>query len=196
MKRIKFGFDIDGTVTCPTSYLPYLNKSFNRNLTLDDVQEYSLHPLLNITEKEFWEWMDEHEETICKQSPVAQYFHVVFPEWSDKHEFFFVSARRKHLLEATHEWLEKHNVPYSHVELIGKHNKIEAIKKLQCDIFFEDKHDNACEISEQCGIPVILFDTPYNREPIPEGVIRVSDWMEAKKWVNCWLKEKEKETLK
>ena len=32
-------------------------------------------------------------------------------------------------------------------------------------------------------IPVILFDTPYNRKPIPEGVIRVQDWQEANDWI-------------
>jgi uncharacterized protein len=189
MKRKKFGFDIDGTITCPTTYIPYLNKSFGKNLKLDDLKEYALHPILNITEEEFWKWMDEHEETICKESPVAEYFKTVFPEWQKQHEFIFVSARREHLLDVTHEWLKKHDVPYSHVELIGKHNKIEAIKKLQCDIFFEDKHDNACEISEACNIPVILFDTPYNRLPIPKNVIRVNNWMEAKQWVNNWLKQ-------
>jgi uncharacterized HAD superfamily protein len=60
------------------------------------------------------------------------------------------------------------------------------------DIFLEDKHDNAVEIHEECKIPVLLFDTPYNREPIPEGVIRVYNWKEACHWVENWQREKEK----
>ena len=32
-------------------------------------------------------------------------------------------------------------------------------------------------------IPVLLFDTPYNRKPIPEGVIRVTNWREADQWI-------------
>jgi uncharacterized protein len=189
MARKIFGFDIDGTITCPTSYIPYLNNSFGTNLTLDDLKEYELHPQLNITEEEFWKWMDKHEEAICRNSPVADYFKTIFPEWSKKHEFIFISARRNYLIDVTHEWLEKHDVPYAHVELIGKHDKISAVKKFNCDIFFEDKHDNACDISEECNIPVVLFDTPYNRKPVPESVIRVKNWNEAKHWVNKWLSD-------
>lgn len=59
-------------------------------------------------------------------------------------------------------------------------------------ISFEDKHDNACEISEECNIPVILFDTPYNRLPVPKGVVRVYNWLEADQWVADWLKEQQK----
>ena len=56
-------------------------------------------------------------------------------------------------------------------------------------MFFEDKHDNAVMIHEECDIPVILFDTPYNREPIPKGVIRVYNWEEAAQWVNSLVYE-------
>ena len=35
-------------------------------------------------------------------------------------------------------------------------------------------------IHEQCHIPVLLFNTPYNQDPIPDGVIRVHNWNEAR----------------
>ena len=44
-------------------------------------------------------------------------------------------------------------------------------------------------IAEECEIPVILFDAPYNRMAIPNNVIRVENWMEAYQWVNQWTKE-------
>jgi uncharacterized protein len=44
-------------------------------------------------------------------------------------------------------------------------------------------------ISEELSIPVLLFNTPYNQKPIPEGVIRVNNWMEADEWVQHWLKQ-------
>jgi uncharacterized protein len=188
INRKRIGLDIDGTITCPSSFIPYINKSFNKNLTLNDLTEYELHPQLNITKDEFWEWMNKHEETIYRDSPIAQFFDIVYKDWLD-HHFIFISARREQFLEVTQEWLNKHDIPYNHVELIGSHHKVEAVKKLQCDIFFEDKHDNACDIAEQCGIPVILFGTPYNNKPVPNGVIRVKDWKEAKVWVDSWLKK-------
>ncbi len=57
----RMGLDIDGTVTAPDTFVPYLNKHFQKELTLDDLVEYDLTSILNITEQQFWEWMGEHE---------------------------------------------------------------------------------------------------------------------------------------
>ena len=83
------------------------------------------------------------------------------------HELIYISARRNHLLDVTEKWFKQNEVHYHHIELIGTHDKLEAVKKYNIDIFFEDKHDNACDISEECNIPVILFNTPYNQDPVP-----------------------------
>ncbi len=77
---------------------------------------------------------------------------------------------------------------YHHIELIGSHDKISTAKKHEVDIFFEDKHDNAVSIHEELDIPVLLFNTPYNQQPIPKGVIRVNNWFEADNWVENWIK--------
>ena len=42
MTNVRFGIDIDGTVTCPTSLLPHINNAFKANLQLDDIKEYDL----------------------------------------------------------------------------------------------------------------------------------------------------------
>jgi uncharacterized HAD superfamily protein len=64
---------------------------------------------------------------------------------------------------------------------------VAAAKKFEVDLFLEDKHDNAVAISEECKIPVILFNTPYNQDPVPKRVIRVNNWQEASAWVNQWM---------
>jgi uncharacterized protein len=185
--RKRFGIDIDGTVTCPTSLIPFLNKAFQLNITLDDVKQYDLTPLVNIPEREFAEWFKQSEAVIYEESPLAEGSKEVLTNWAIQHELFFISARGNHLLENTKDWFVKQGIPYNHIELIGTHHKIEAAKQHQVDIFLEDKHDNAVMISEQCEIPVLLFDTPYNREPIPSTVIRVKNWNEAADWVKNWL---------
>jgi uncharacterized HAD superfamily protein len=65
---------------------------------------------------------------------------------------------------------------------------VEAAKKHKVDLFLEDKHDNAIMIHEECKIPVLLFDTPYNQDPVPDGIIRVFNWKEAFDWVERWVK--------
>lgn len=187
MKK-RFGIDIDGTVTCPTSLIPYINKAFHLNITLNDVTQYELtHVVNNVSEEEFAKWFTEIEPIIYKESPLAEGAKEVLKKWENIHELYFISARGSHLLNLTKEWFLEHALNFDHIDLLGTHNKVKAAKENKVDIFFEDKHDNAVMLHEECDIPVILFDTPYNREPIPNGVIRVYNWAEANKWVNNWI---------
>lgn len=185
--RKKFGIDIDGTVTSPASMIPFINKDFGLTITLEDIKQYDLNPLVNVSEKEFAKWFFQNEPLIYAESPLAAGAANVLTKWQEEHELFFISARGSHLLEVTKQWFRTHKLGYHHIELIGTHDKVESAKKHGVEIFFEDKHDNAVMIHEECRIPVLLFDTPYNRNPIPDGVIRVHSWNEAKEWVEKWM---------
>jgi uncharacterized protein len=187
MKK-RFGIDIDGTVTCPTTFVPYLNEAFNLNITLDDIKQYDFMPLVTVSEKEFAAWFKKMEPVIYSQSPLAEGAKDVLKNWEEQHELYFISARGSHLIDLTREWFTAQELRYDDIHLIGSHDKIEAARKYDVDIFFEDKHDNAVNIHEELNIPVLLFDTPYNQEPIPKGVIRVRTWNEAKNWVENWIK--------
>ncbi|TLS36290.1 hypothetical protein [Pseudalkalibacillus caeni] len=186
MKK-RFGLDIDGTVTCPTSFISYINKDFNKKFSFDEITQYDLSRLLKITPEQFLNWLRNKEKEIYTNAPLAKKVKETLAHWEQDHELYYISARGSHLHEVTEEWFTKMLLPYDHIELIGKHNKIETIKHHDIDIFFEDKHDNACNIAEECKIPVLLMDTPYNRDPIPKQVIRVKNWTEARKWVEKWL---------
>lgn len=188
MKK-RFGIDIDGTVTTSESLLPFINHDFNLNLKMEDITEYELTPFVNVSEKEFNEWFIKQEAKIYQQSPIAENAAKVLNKWEDHSNLIFISARGQKMQEITAEWLERHGIHYDHIELVGSHDKISTAKRLRVDLFLEDKHDNAVSIHEECHIPVLLFDTPYNRKPIPKGVIRVSNWLEAESWVSNWLKQ-------
>ncbi len=189
-KQKRFGIDIDGTVTSPTALLPYINKSFNLNLTLNDITQYDLYPFVNVSREEFAKWWIETEAEIYANSPIAKGAKEILTEWKKKHELYFISARRTNLINVTEEWFHTHEIKYDHIHLIGTHHKIDAVKNHKVDLFFEDKHDNAVMIYEECDIPVILFNTPYNQDPVPKGVVRVNHWYEAKQWVEKWLRER------
>lgn len=188
MKK-RFGIDIDGTVTSPEAMVPYLNEAFNLNITLNDIKQYDLTPLVTISEEQFAHWFYENEPIIYRESPLAKGAKEVLTKWKREHELYFISARGSHLQQVTEEWFLENALEFDHIELIGNHDKIEAAKKYEVDIFLEDKHDNAVMIHEACGIPVILFDTPYNQDPLPNGVIRVRNWKEANAWADDWLQQ-------
>ncbi len=183
MRNLRFGIDIDGTVTCPTSLLPHINEQFGCNLVLDDITEYNLTKAFTVDEHAFWEWYKGAESHIYSTSPAQAYAKEILDDWNAQFELYYISARGHQVYDATLNWFKREEIPYDHIELVGSHNKIATAKKFGVHAFFEDKHDNAVEIHEELNIPVILFDTPYNREPIPEGVIRVNDWQEANQWI-------------
>jgi uncharacterized HAD superfamily protein len=189
--RKKFGIDIDGTVTSPTAIIPFINKAFDLNILYEDVNQYELTPFVNVSEEEFAKWFVENEPIIYRDSPPANGAAQVLNKWKNKHDLIFISARGPHLLDVTKEWFFQQEITFHDIELVGSHDKVAAVKKRQIDIFFEDKHDNAVMIHEGCQIPVILFDTPYNQDPLPKGVIRVRDWREANIWVENWLNKQQ-----
>ncbi|ATP41145.1 hypothetical protein CSE16_14390 [Solibacillus sp. R5-41] len=182
----RFGIDIDGTVTCPATLLPHINKQYNINMTLADVTEYDFlsgfpYP---VNRDEFQAWFKENEPFMYEVSELAENARQILQQWQPKYELYYISARGTNVLEITQNWFHAFDVPYDHIELIGKHDKIAMAKKYQVEAFFEDKHDNAVEIAEQLNIPVILFNTPYNQQTVPTNVIRVNNWLEANNWIS------------
>ena len=183
MRQFRFGIDIDGTVTCPTSLLPHINQAYGLNLVLGDIKEYDLTKAFKVDEKEFYNWYQTVENDIYDTSPPQEFAKEILESWHAQYELFYISARGEHVYDTTYNWFKREVIPYDHIELIGSHYKIEAAKKHRVHAFFEDKHDNAVDIHEELDIPVILFDTPYNQKPIPDGVIRVQNWQEASQWI-------------
>ena len=189
MKEKRFGIDIDGTVTCPSSLIPFINESFSLNVTLQDIKQYDLAAALNISPDKMRDWFDQTEPAIYTASPLAEGADKVLAKWQKTFHLLFISARRQHLFDITEKWFQDQQIHYDHIELIGSHDKVAAAKRHQVDIFFEDKHDNAVMLAEELDIPVVLFNTPYNQDPVPNQVIRVNDWNEADLWVQQWLQQ-------
>ena len=188
MKK-RFGIDIDGTVTRPDTFVPYINKAFQLELTYEDITEYEFYPFVNVPKNEFSEWFTKNEPMMYTESNLADGAKQVLSDWMDIASLYFISARGTHLLDVTEKWFTKNEIKYHHLELVGSHDKVAAAKNLGVDLFLEDKHDNAVALAEECKIPVLLFNTPYNQSPVPNGVIRVNDWTEASIWVRHWLRE-------
>ncbi|RHW38534.1 hypothetical protein D1B33_06560 [Lysinibacillus yapensis] len=184
-QKPRFGIDIDGTITTPDTLIPHINKQYKTNIVLDDVIEYDFlsafpHP---VDRKEFAKWFKENEAYMYSVSTIAHDAQSILTAWQHTYELFYISARDLSVLEITHKWFKENRVPFHHIELIGSHDKLEIAKKHNVEVFFEDKHDNAVMLAEELKIPVLLFDTPYNRKPAPTNVVRIKTWHEANYWI-------------
>ncbi|WP_165981010.1 5' nucleotidase, NT5C type [Macrococcus lamae] len=186
--RFRLGIDIDGTVTCPTALVPYLQKSFRKDLCYEDITAYDLGVVLNKTPEEMYDWFIANQEEIYINSPIAEGAAPILREWAKQHELYYISARYDYLGDITEQWFTSHDIPFHHIELTGSHDKIEAARRLNVDFFLEDKLDNAIDINQTLNIPVILFDTPYNQSELPNEVYRVKSWQEVNAVLKRYIK--------
>ncbi|MFB7157937.1 MULTISPECIES: hypothetical protein [unclassified Lysinibacillus] len=190
MKKPRFGIDIDGTVTCPSTLIPHINKQYNVNITLDDVCEYDFlsafpHPVDRVA---FNTWFKENEPFMYEVSEAAKDAKDILNTWKENYELYYISARGENVSDVTVNWFNSQSIPYDHIELIGSHDKVSVAKKHGVEAFFEDKHDNAVILAEELKIPVVLFDTPYNRLAVPDNVVRVYNWQEANQFITNYFK--------
>ena len=137
MRKYRFGIDIDGTVTTPSSLLPHINEKFGCDLVLDDIKEYDLTAAFDVDPTAFYNWYKEAEPEICLTSSTQEFAQQFLKDWQQQQaELFYISARGSHVMDVTMEWFRREPIPFDHVELIGSHRKIETARKFGTDVFF------------------------------------------------------------
>ncbi len=73
--------------------------------------------------------MEHKEPIIYAQAELALDAERVLHKWSKTHDLIYITARRSHLTEVTTSWFTNQALPYTDIELVGKHDKIDAVKK-------------------------------------------------------------------
>lgn len=183
-KSLRIGIDIDGTVTDPGSIVPFLNRTYGKNLTLQDCFEYNLANVYQITDEEFNTWLLQNSQEVYSHSLLHGNASEILQNWYLSHELIYISARALDDMDVTKAWFAKHHIPYHHIDLVGCHDKVSAAKTWSIDLFMEDRLENALQLSSELEIPVLLFDTPYNQAELPSLVHRITSWDEANAFIN------------
>lgn len=180
MKRLNICVDIDGTMTEPYYWLESANKWFKTNVTPEDVTEYDIHRVLNIKRSEYLEFYDELGETIHRNAAPRHHASKVLTQLAKFHNIYYVTAREERMKTVSIEWFKTHNMPAAPLYLLGSHHKAEQAKALGCDLFIEDKFENAIELA-MAEVKVLLIDCTYNRFATILDTERVFDWLEIEK---------------
>lgn len=177
MKRLNICIDIDGTITDPYYWLDISNKFFNKDIKEYQVTEYYIHEVLGVEEKAYIDFYEKNKFMIHSDQELREDVLEVLNALNVDHKLFFVTARDASLEILTYSYLRKNNIPFNDLFVLGSHYKVDKAKELECNIFIEDNHDNALQLSEH-GFRVLLIDTNYNRKPINDNITRVYDWNE------------------
>ncbi len=170
------GIDIDATLTEPYYWLPWTNAHFGLNQKPEDITSYDLAESLGITEEEYRQFYDQYGEAIHEFSPVRKEAPDILQRLALNHQLYYVTARHPKMKQVTKNWLDRHDIPGEGLHLLGSHNKVEKAQELECDLFVEDRYENARAIAET-GVDVLLMDCTYNRglEMLP-NMKRVENW--------------------
>lgn len=175
--RLNLCIDINGTITEPYYWLGFANNYFNTNISPKQVTCYEIHKVLNIKKEEYIELYNQYGEKLHAEAKVRESAVLILRRLEQLYNIHYVSARELRMKKVTEEWLKKNNLPNANLHLIGKHNKVRKAEELNCDIFIEDRYENALQLA-LAGFKVLLINCNYNRSPLIPGITRVYSWMD------------------
>ena len=169
--------DIDGTLTEPFYYLKRANDYFGMCLLPEDVRHYDVHLNYGIPRRMYLEFYERFGERIHFEASPRTGAAGIVGYLAETHDIHYVTARTVDMTSVSRAWLKFNGFPMGGLHCLGSHRKVEQARALGCDVFIEDRFENARELAE-AGMAVLLMDCPYNQGTIP-GVRRVHDWREA-----------------
>lgn len=180
MSKLNICIDIDGTITDPYHFIPYLNEIYNKNITSDQCTTYDWEELYELDMESTLDTLHSSYIHCYGEAEVVEGAKDIIGELYQEHNLYFVTARSERLKEITCEWLNTKGLANIDVYLLGSDYKVNKAKELECNIFIEDNPTNALELA-QVGMKVLLIDTNYNKNVEHENITRVNDWCDIKK---------------
>jgi uncharacterized HAD superfamily protein len=188
--RLKIGLDIDGVVadSFPV-FLRELNKHYGKDIT--EIYDYDMSKVYDVAWEDLGDFFDQNVEYLFSApKPMEGAVDTIHSWLGEGHEIVYITARKCGLEEeVTLKWFDQHRIPRDKTVFVGGASKTFAAKEFGVDVFIEDFMSNALEIAS-IGVPVLLFDAPYNRGKMPKGVTRCLNWKEVKEQVGLICQSK------
>lgn len=163
------------------------NATYGTTYSPDDVVSYNLGEVWNCTPEEAQARIDEFVGTEFHHSAEAVFgAYDALKKLGEEYEIVIVTGRHEAMRDSTIEWLTKnflglyreiHFTGHYEVEPDKKRKKSEVMTEIGADLFIDDALHFATDVAS-VGIPVLLFDTPWNQGELPHGVTRVFSWEE------------------
>lgn len=184
MRKKTIGIDIDSVIADSIElFIPFLNKRFNKKLTLKDIVHYEFEKCYNVSQEEILEVF----KSLTKNNSWADikpldYAKEFLEGLSQMANIVIVTSRpEKYMRELTVDWLKKYNFKYDALLFMDDSDgdKYVTGKKNNFifDVFIEDCLEFALKIADY-NIPVLIYDYPWNQSD-DKRLIRVKNLNEA-----------------
>ena len=179
---MKFGFDIDDTLIDLRKHaFNIYNQKLGKNVSLDqftNLKRVEIHELFDMTDEQGSEmWKSSLEDIYYTDCPVYPNALETLLELDQQgHEIYYITARPKEHGERTKEWMKAQGFPVQDDRFfygMQDGEKIEIIRRLGLDYYFDDKPDVVNTLLKEENLQVILKDQSYNRHLT---FTRLVDW--------------------
>jgi hypothetical protein len=195
MNKKCIGIDIDCVLANSIDlFIPFLNKKFNKNLSLEEIIHYEFEKCYNVTKEQILDAFKElTKKKLWDNIEPMDYAQEFMHKLSEKYQPVIVTSRpEKYMKNITVKWLKNHNIKYHDVLFMDyekEKDKFETGKKnkYNFDLFIEDCLDFAIDISKY-NIPVILYDFPWNRKNVNINFYRINNLKQGLKIIDELLK--------
>ncbi|MEG0843191.1 MAG: hydrolase [Romboutsia sp.] len=177
--KLNICIDIDGTITDPYHFIPYLNEMCSKNISPTDCITHKWEDLYDIGIDDILNKFHTSYMYSYKEADVVEDAKDIIEALCKEHNIYFVTARSEVLTEITTTWLNEKGFANIDVHLLGSDYKIDKARELSCNIFIEDNPSNAMQLAQE-GMTVLLIDTNYNKNIEHKNIIRVNNWIEIK----------------
>ncbi|WP_053956438.1 5' nucleotidase, NT5C type [Inediibacterium massiliense] len=178
--KLNICIDIDGTITDAYYWLDIANKYFDTNVKPHEVTVYDIHQVLKIPKQDYVKFYEMYGQEIHLNAILREQAKEILWKLDKMHYLYYVTAREEKMKEVTHQWFGMNGLPDRPIHLLGSHYKVDKAKELNCNIFIEDRYENAIQLA-QAGFKVLLMDCYYNRHPLICGITRVYNWNDIEK---------------
>jgi uncharacterized protein len=184
---MRFGFDIDDTlINLREHAFNIYNQRLNQNVPIEvfhNLKRVEIHEPFGLTEEEGKEmWRSSLEEIYYTSCPAFPSAVETLQELEKKgHEIYYITARPKEHGERTKEWLKENGFPVNDEKFfygMQDHEKVEIIKKLKLDYYFDDKPEVLNTLLNE-SIKIFLRDQSYNRHLNLPRIVNWSDLEET-----------------
>lgn len=181
MKKKVIGIDIDGTLTDPGYFIPFLNKKFNKDIDFKTVKIYDYAELYQVKNDDLRQYFRTDGKDVMFGQDLLENVKDVVLELDSEHKVYIITARKEEFYDNTKNWLN--SVGLNNLELfcLGSPEKAELAKKLGCNYFIEDHPTASIEIAKN-NIDVLLMDAPYNSMTEHQNIKRIFNWFEIEKF--------------
>ena len=182
-------------------FVDVLSTAFDRRVDFEEIHSYHLGDSFELPPEELSRFMHlaHRPEALASIEPMPGAA-AVLGEWRQRgYEILVVTGRPPETRAATLAWLERHAMPFSEFHLLDKYSEVYRgrpaipdgvltladLPGLSLCLAVEDFPGAAEHLAHDLGVPVALFDRPWNRRVAPfDGaapLVRCHSWDEIRR---------------